>query len=103
MDGVENLKGGYVTIIWEANLDTAEILIQGASSGPTISERGIRVFQSAEQVSFVVNYSGLSIWLYSIYPSAKKLVASEHSAGRVIDTGGALVKSFKGECDVSVK
>ena len=65
-------------------------------SGPT----PIRVFESDEQVSFLVRYPS-AVWLYSLFTKPKLLLITAHNNGASIDTGGALNKAYKAKCDIS--
>src|SRR5437773_1235084 len=65
-DNPDGFTGGHVTIIWETDSPRARILTKADSSGPTLSEFAVETYRSKEQVSFVVQYPPIGIYLYSL-------------------------------------
>lgn len=103
VDEQDRMTGGDVTIIWPVGADEAQILTRASSTGPVLTEKAIRIFQSDEQVSFVVPYPPLSVYMYSFFPKPQKLLVSGHWKGRVIDSGGAIGKSYSASCTLTVR
>lgn len=62
----------------------------------------IFVFESDEQVSFLVVYP-FAVWLYSLYQKPKLLLMTAHTNCAWIDVGGAFIKSVKASCVISEK
>jgi len=99
VDESDGMKGGMFTIVWSHGQKQAQIISQG-SGGKPMTDTGIRVFASDEQVSFLVVYQS-AVWLYSLYPKPKLLLITTHNNGAFIDIGGALTKSYKASCEIS--
>lgn len=100
LDEPDGMKGGMFTIVWNRGQKQVQITSQGSGGGEPMTDTGIRVFESDEQVSFLVVYSS-AVWLYSIYTKPKLLLMTAHNNGASIDVGGAVVKSFKASCEIS--
>jgi hypothetical protein len=100
LDEPDGMKGGRFTIVWNRSQKQAQITSQGSGGGEPMTDTGIRVFESDEQVSFLVVYPS-SVWLYSLYRKPKLLLMTTHNNGVAIDVGGAVVKSFKAACEIS--
>lgn len=100
LDEPDGMKGGMFTIVWNRGQKQAQITSQGSGGGEPMTDTGIRVFASDEQISFLVVYPS-SVWLYSLYRKPKLLLMTAHNNGASIDAGGAVVKSFKASCEIS--
>ena len=100
LDEPDGMKGGMFSIVWNSGQKQAQITSQGSGGGEPMTDTGIRVFESDEQVSFLVVYPS-SVWLYSLYRKPKLLLMTSHNNGASIDVGGAVVKSFKASCEIS--
>lgn len=100
LDEPDGMKGGMFTIAWSHGQKQAQIISQGSGGGAPFTDTGTRVFESEEQVSFLVAYPS-AIWLYSLYKGPKLLLITSHNNGASIDVGGALVKSYKAPCEIS--
>jgi len=101
-DTPDGFKGGHVTIIWDVGSKQARILTKADASGPTLSERAVEVYRSKEQMSFVVPYPPIGVYMYSLFPGPRKLLISGH-AGALMDDNGATSKSFSGSCEMTIK
>ena len=102
VDEIDGMKGGMATIIWNTNDDLVQIISQGAGGGAPLQEKGFRVIASGEQLSFIVVYPQ-AVWLYSLFPTPKLLLITQHTNGLLLDSGGAINKSMKASCDISIK
>ena len=96
------MTGGQVTIVWEVGQQKASLVIQGSGGGRPFTQDGFVVYRTDEQVSFLTTFPG-AVWLLSFFTNPKRLLISEHSGGRAIDTGGAIAKGYEARCDVAVK
>ena len=100
LDEPDGMKGGVFTIVWSHGQKQAQIINQGSGGGKPMTDSGIRVFETDEQVSFLVVYQS-AVWLYSLYSKPKLLLMTAHNNGVSIDVGGAVVKSYKASCEIS--
>lgn len=100
LDEPDGMKGGIFTVIWNRGSNQAQVISQGSGGGEPLTETGIKVFESNEQVSFLVLYSS-AVWLYSLFPDPKILLITSHNNGASIDVGGTVIKAFRAGCEVS--
>ena len=100
LDEPDGMKGSMFTIVWSHGQKQAQIISQGSGGGKPMTDSGIRVFETDEQVSFLVVYQS-AVWLYSLYSKPKLLLMTAHNNGVSIDVGGAVVKSYKASCEIS--
>jgi len=101
-DNADGFKGGHVTIIWETTSPRARILTKADAQGPTLSEYAAEVYQSKEQVTFTVQYPPIGVYMYSLFSGPKKLLVSGHTVA-LLESNGATMKSFSGNCEITVK
>lgn len=104
VDENDSMKGTVVTIMWHTAAPNAQILVAQAYSAAAtpLQEKGVKVHASEEQVSFIVDYPA-AVWLYSLFPAPRLLLMTSHVNGATIDSGGAINKSMKATCDISIK
>src|SRR3989344_2810349 len=100
LDEPDGMKGVMFTIVWNRGQKQAQITSHGSGGSEPMTDTGIRVFESDEQVSFLVVYPS-AVWLYSLYRRPKLLLMTVHNNGVSIDVGGAVVKSFKASFEIS--
>jgi hypothetical protein len=103
VDEDDRMKGTTVTIIWHTAAPNAQILVaqtDGAAATP-LPEKGVKVHASEEQVSFIVDYPA-AVWLYSLFPAPRLLLMTSHVNGVAFDSGGAINKSMKARCEISI-
>lgn len=102
VDEKDGMTGGLFTVIWDAASDEARVISQGSGGGPPNTEYAAKIFQTDEQISFVVLYES-AVWLYSIYPKLHRLLITSHNNGAAIDSGGALLKALQASCEISIE
>ena len=100
IDEPDGMKGGTFTIMWNRGDNEAKLISQGVGGDEPLTDQAMRVFESDEQVSFLVRYPS-AVWLYSLFTKPKLLLITAHNNGASIDTGGALNKAYKAKCDIS--
>jgi len=99
IDEPDGISGATFTVLWNAGDSEAKIVTQSAGGGTPTTERALVVFQSNEQLSFLVLYDS-AVWLYSVYPKPKVLIMSSHNNGMAVDAGGAVAKTFQARCEI---
>ena len=102
VDEPERMPGGQIKLIWEIKKNEAQVVTQGAASGPPQYERAVRVYSSDEMHTFIVTHR-FEVWVYSIFPKTSRLLMTEHTDGVSPDRGGAIAKSMEARCEMSVK
>lgn len=102
VDKPDWMAGGVVTISWKVGSSTAKVVTDTGEGKSLHSSDGVLAFESAEQVSFVVVYPG-AVYLYSVFPKARKLLMSSHQLFLGFDPGSAVSKSFVAPCDISMQ
>lgn len=103
VDAVQDMKGASITILIDPLAMGAQITTQVPDGGRPLTEMAIPVMMTDEQLSFLTAYQD-SVWLYSLFRKAGMLLVSEHvahlPAGSV---RGAIGRSLKAKCEISVK
>lgn len=102
VDEPDGMKDGLFTLVWKDDQRLAQIIRQGSGGGNPLIDMGIPVFKSEEQVSFLVTYPS-AVWLYSLYWKPRVLLLTSHNNGLLVDSGGAIAKSFMAYCEISEK
>ena len=99
VDETDGISGGLITISWNPEENTAQILTKGAGGQPsTVS--AFPALVTEEQASFIVLYPE-AIWIYSLYPQIGKLLMAQHTNGSSLGSGGAIGKLMQAQCTVS--
>lgn len=98
----DGFKGGHVTISWEVGSKEARILTRAASDPPTLSEKAAIIFESGDQISFLVPYPPIGVYMYSLFPGPRKVLISGHT-GALLNANGATSKAFSGSCEITIK
>lgn len=101
VDDTDGMAGGVVTVSWKVGSPTAKVVTDAGGGKSLHSADGVLVFESEEQVSFVVVYPG-AVYMYSVFQKANKLLMSSHQRFLGFDPGSAVSKSFMATCDISV-
>ena len=95
-DGISNAT---FTVLWNRGDTEAKIVTQSSGGGAPTAERALRVFETDEQLTFIVFYES-AVWFYSIFPGPRVLLMTSHNNGASIDSGGAVMKSFQADCEI---
>lgn len=98
-DETDGISKATFTLIWNSGEKEARIVSQNAGGGTPTTEHGLLVFDTDEQLTFIVLYES-AIWFYSFFPGSKALIMTSHNNGVSIDSGGAVVKSFLARCEI---
>jgi hypothetical protein len=102
IDAVDGMPGGLFTFVRERGERRVQVISQGTGGGAPMTDTGIQVFSSSEQTSFLVVYPS-AVWMYSLYEKPRMLLISVHNNGVSIDSGGAVVKTYRANCEFSEK
>jgi hypothetical protein len=100
VDSVDSMKDGLVTIHYDVGNQEAQIIVLVREGEEPFSDRGIRVLSTEEQLTFLIRYPE-AVWIYSLFLVPKLLLISSHSNG--ITGGGAMIKSLKAKCEISIQ
>lgn len=84
-----------VSLMWEPGRDTAEIQFQSQTHVAHL------IYSSKEQLSFLVRYPA-GPYMFSLFMLPQLLLISGHMNGILIDSGGAIAKTFMAECNVTI-
>ena len=98
-DVADAISKATFTLLWTKGEKEARIVTQSTGGGAPITEHAFLVFNTDEQVTFLVPFES-SIWFYSIYPGPKALIMTAHNNGAAVDSGGAVVKSYIAQCEI---
>lgn len=101
VDAEDGMTGGVFTFRWTQGVKAAQVIAMGTSPSTPQVEDALVVFETPAQVTFLVVHAS-SVWLYSVYPGAGRLVLTSHNDGLAGGTGGAVAKVFDGPCDVTL-
>jgi hypothetical protein len=98
----DGMPEGVITINWDISSQEASIIFQAREGEKPFSDKGLLILATEEQFSFLVLYPQ-AVWMYSLYPNPELLLISSHNNGMGLSGMGALNKSLKAKCEISLQ
>lgn len=99
VDAPDGMTGGVFTFTWDSGAKVGTVVSMGTSPSEPQTRRVHIVFESAEQVTFLDPMSS-SVWMYSVYPNAKRMILTSHNSGAASLIRGAIAKLMDAECSI---
>jgi len=104
----ERVKDGFKNAAWSFQWSTATPGVgrvvtqdsQSAGSGTRGADASVRFSDGLESISFFVFYES-GLWVYTLFPSSKVMVASRHMISSLHQGGSGAV--FSAKCDMGIQ